>query len=375
MVLAGSVSDRAIIEYHNNLTILKTMPSLAAVSTIDFPHRISQQAVKEFAKEVFATSFPDINRLLPVFGNTEIATRNLCEPLEWYLQTHSFEEQNHEFIRLALEYSVRAVETCAATAGISKKEITDIVFVSTTGLATPSLDALIVNQMRLNPNINRMSVFGLGCAGGVSGFAKACTLARANPQAVVLLVAAELCSLTFLRNDFSKSNFIGSSLFADGVAACLILGDGYGRSADRPIGFVASGSRLYYDTLDIMGWDFTDHGFKVLFSPGIPTLIAVNAKKDVTAFLARQGATLSEVKNFIFHPGGKKVLTAYEDALGLETAALQQTRGVMTEYGNMSSATVLYVLERFMQDRKPGYGLMMAMGPGFSSEMVLLDMK
>lgn len=351
------------------------MPSLAAVSTIDFPHRISQQAVKEFAKEVFATSFPDINRLLPVFGNTEIATRNLCEPLEWYLQTHSFEEQNHEFIRLALEYSVRAVETCAATAGISKKEITDIVFVSTTGLATPSLDALIVNQMRLNPNINRMSVFGLGCAGGVSGFAKACTLARANPQAVVLLVAAELCSLTFLRNDFSKSNFIGSSLFADGVAACLILGDGYGRSADRPIGFVASGSRLYYDTLDIMGWDFTDHGFKVLFSPGIPTLIAVNAKKDVTAFLARQGATLSEVKNFIFHPGGKKVLTAYEDALGLETAALQQTRGVMTEYGNMSSATVLYVLERFMQDRKPGYGLMMAMGPGFSSEMVLLDMK
>lgn len=375
MVLAGSVSDRAIIEYHNNLTILKTMPSLAAVSTIDFPHRISQQAVKEFAKEVFATSFPDINRLLPVFGNTEIATRNLCEPLEWYLQTHSFEEQNHEFIRLALEYSVRAVETCAATAGISKKEITDIVFVSTTGLATPSLDALIVNQMRLNPNINRMSVFGLGCAGGVSGFAKACTLARANPQAVVLLVAAELCSLTFLRNDFSKSNFIGSSLFADGVAACLILGDGYGRSADRPIGFVASGSRLYYDTLDIMGWDFTDHGFKVLFSPGIPTLIAVNAKKDVTAFLTRQGATLSEVKNFIFHPGGKKVLTAYEDALGLETAALQQTRGVMTEYGNMSSATVLYVLERFMQDRKPGYGLMMAMGPGFSSEMVLLDMK
>lgn len=351
------------------------MPSLAAVSTIDFPHRISQQAVKEFAKEVFATSFPDVNRLLPVFGNTEIANRNLCEPLEWYLQTHSFEEQNHEFIRLALEYSVKAVETCAATAGIPKTEITDIVFVSTTGLATPSLDALIVNKMRLNPNINRMSVFGLGCAGGVSGFAKACTLARANPRAVVLLVAAELCSLTFLRNDFSKSNFIGSSLFADGVAACLILGDEYGRSADRLIGFVASGSRLYYDTLDIMGWDFTDHGFKVLFSPGIPTLIAVNAKKDVTAFLARQGAALSEVKNFIFHPGGKKVLTAYEDALGLETAALQQTRGVMTEYGNMSSATVLYVLERFMQDYKPGYGLMMAMGPGFSSEMVLLDMK
>lgn len=350
------------------------MPSLAAVSTIDFPHRISQQAVKEFAKEVFGASFPDINRLLPVFENTEIANRNLCEPIDWYLQTHTFEEQNHEFIRLALEYSVRAVETCSASAGIPVKEITDIVFVSTTGLATPSLDALIVNKMRLNPNINRMSVFGLGCGGGVSGFAKASTLARANPRAVVLLVAAELCSLTFLRNDFSKSNFIGSSLFADGVAACLILGDEYAPASGSGVGFVASGSRLYYDTLDIMGWDFTDHGFKVLFSPGIPALIAANVKNDVTAFLARHDVSLKAVGNFIFHPGGKKVLSAYEDALGLESDALRTTREVMTEFGNMSSATVLYVLERFLKDHEPGYGLMMAMGPGFSSEMVLLDM-
>lgn len=350
------------------------MPSLAAVSTIDFPYRTSQLKVREFAKEVFTSSFSDIERLLQVFDNTEIETRNLCKPLAWYLQPHTFEEQNREYIRLALEYSVKAIEACVASAGVEKNEITDLVFVSTTGLATPSLDALIINQMRLNPHINRMALFGLGCGGGVSGFAKACTQAKANPRAVVLLVAVELCSLTFLRGDPSKSNFIGSCLFADGAAACLITGDEYRHTPDGGTRFVAAESRLYYDTLDIMGWDFTDHGFKVLFSPGIPSLVAANVREDVTSFLARHELSLSDIRNYIFHPGGKKVLAAYEEALSLETHALQTTREVMAKYGNMSSTTVLYVLERFLHDSKRGYGLMMAMGPGFSSEMVLLDM-
>lgn len=351
------------------------MPSLAAVSKIDFPYRISQQTIKEFAENVFASSFPDISRMLPVFDNTEIITRNLCKPLDYYLHRHTFEEQNGEFIRLALHYSVEAIEKCAALAGIAVSEITDIVFISTTGLATPSLDALIINKMRLNQHVNRMSIFGLGCGGGVSGFAKACTLAKANPQAVVLLVAVELCSLTFLRNDYSKSNFIGSSLFADGVAACLIVGDRYENKPERKVNFIASESKLYYDSLDIMGWDFTDTGFKVLFSSGIPALIAANVREDVTSFLAKHRLSLPAIKNFIFHPGGKKVLKAYEEALKAEGDFLQTSREVMREYGNMSSSTVLYVLERFLQQGyDKGYGLMMSMGPGFSSEMVLLEM-
>lgn len=350
------------------------MPSLAALSTIDFPYKTSQQTVRDFAKEVFAPSFRDIDRMLSVFDNTQIEMRNLCKPLDWYLMPHTFEEQNREYIRLALESSVGAVEACLAKSGLRKCDITDLVFVSTTGLATPGLDALIINRMRLNRHINRMSLFGLGCGGGVSGFAKACALARANPRAVVLLVAVELCSLTFLRSDPGKSNFIGSCLFADGAAACLITGDRYECAPDSAIGFVASGSRLYYDTLDIMGWDFTDHGFKVLFSPGIPALVAANVRDDVTSFLTGQGRALSDIRNFIFHPGGKKVLAAYEEALSLGDDALQTTRRVMREYGNMSSTTVLYVLERFLHEHKQGYGLMMAMGPGFSSEMVLLDM-
>lgn len=350
------------------------MPSLVAVSKVDFPYKTSQQAVKDFAQEVFASSFQDIRRMLPVFDNTQIVTRNFCKPLDYYLQEHTFEEQNHEFINLTLEYSVKAIEDCVALAGISKDDITDIVFISTTGLATPSLDALIINKMKLNPHMNRIPVFGLGCAGGVSGFAKACTLAKANPDAVVLLVAAELCSLTFLRHDAGKSNFIGSSLFADGIAACLIRGDNYTNEATKSIRFIAGESKFYYDTLDIMGWDFTNHGFKVLFSPGIPALIAAHVKEDVTAFLAKYALSLPDIKNFIFHPGGKKVLGAYEEALAAEGDFLQTSRQVMKEYGNMSSATVLYVLERFLQTYEKGYGLMMSMGPGFSSEMVLLEM-
>lgn len=350
------------------------MPSLAAVSKIDFPYKTSQQDVKDFAEEVFASSFPDVGRLLPVFDHTQIVTRNFCKPLDYYAQIHTFEEQNREFIRLALDYSVKATEACLAAAGISEKEITDVVFVSTTGLATPSLDALLINRMRLDQRVNRMAIFGLGCGGGVSGFAKACTLAKANPEAVVLFVAVELCSLTFLRQDYSKSNFVGASLFADGTAACLITGDRYEGASDAKIRFVAGGSKLYYDSLDIMGWDFTDHGFKVLFSPGIPALIAGHVREDATSFLAAHGVSLPSVKNFIFHPGGKKVLKAYEEALGAEGDFLQTSREVMKEYGNMSSATVLYVLERFFSRHARGYGLMMAMGPGFSSEMVLLDM-
>ena len=288
---------------------------------------------------------------------------------------HDFQEQNNEYVRVALEYSVEAIMHCVVSAQIKKEEITDIIFISTTGLSTPSLDALIINKMRLNQNINRMAIFGLGCGGGVSGYSKACVLAKANPDAVVLLVAVELCSLTFLRDDYTKSNFIGSTLFADGVAACLITGDNHANKIKNKISFVDTQSKLYYDSLDVMGWEFMDKGFKVLFSSDIPTIIANNVNNDVTSFLDKNNLKLSDIKNFIFHPGGKKVLTAYQDALSVEGDFLKHTREVMNDNGNMSSATVLYVLDRFFtQGFEDGYGLMVSMGPGFSCEMVLLQM-
>lgn len=349
------------------------MPFIASVSKIDLPHRIPQQEAKERARAMFAENFPQVDRLIQAFDNTEIVTRNFCEPVSYYIAPNTFEERNEEYLQQALMWSVKAIEDCIKVANIDKSEITDILFVSTTGLATPSIDALIINQMRLNPHINRIPIFGLGCGGGVSGMAKANALAKANSDAVVLLVAVELCSLTLLRNDYSKSNFIGSSLFSDGIAACIVMGDD--RTGDKRVKYQASSSKLYYDSLEVMGWDFKNTGFKVLFSKDIPTFINENIREDIDNFLATQGLELSNIKNFIFHPGGKKVLDAYTDALNLEGDSLQKTRLVMNDYGNMSSVTVLYVLEKFMNEGfEDGFGLMLAMGPGFSSEMVLLQM-
>lgn len=351
------------------------MPSLAAITKIDFPNRVDQKEVKQQVKDLFITSFPQVERLSSAFDNTEILTRNLCKPLLYYSSLHTFQDQNAEYIRLSLEYSVKAIEDCITMAQINKDEITDIIFISTTGLSTPSIDALIINKLRLNENINRMAIFGLGCGGGVAGFSKASVLAKANQNAVVLLVTVELCSLTFLRNDYSKSNFIGSSLFADGVAACIITGDNYQNKTKSEITYLATQSKIYYDSLDVMGWEFMDNGFKVLFSSDIPTIIAKNVHNDITSFLGKHHLKLSDIKNFIFHPGGKKVLTAYEEALKVPGDFLKNTREVMTENGNMSSCTVLYVLERFFsQGFENGYGLMVSMGPGFSCEMVLLQL-
>ncbi len=351
------------------------MPSLAAISKIDFPFKVNQMEVKECAKQLFEPSFPQVDKMLCAFDNTEIKTRNFCKPLDYYSTLHTFQKQNNDYITISLDYSVKAIEECIVAANINKGDITDIIFISTTGLSTPSLDARIINLMKLNQNITRMSVFGLGCAGGVSGFSKACILAKANTAAVVLLVAVDLCSLTFLQSDYSKSNFIGASLFADGVAACIIKGDKFTNNTKKEITYISSQSKLYYDTMDVMGWEFLDKGFKVLFSKDIPTIIANHINTDVTSFLEKNNLTLADIKNFIFHPGGKKVLSAYESVLNIQGDFLKNSREVMNDYGNMSSPTVLYVLERFVtQGYENGYGLMVTMGPGFSSEMVLLKM-
>ncbi len=349
------------------------MPFIAATTKIDLPYKTEQTEAKKQAMEMFSENFPEANRLIFAFDNTEIIHRNFCRPLSYYKKPNTFEERNNDYISTSLEYSVKAIEECIKKANITKDDITDILFVSTTGLATPSIDALIINKLRLNPHINRIPIWGLGCGGGVSGMAKANTLAKANPDAVVLLVAVELCSLTLIKSDYSKSNFIGSSLFSDGIAASIIKGDNH--KDNKGVNYVASSSKLYYDSLEVMGWEFQDTGFKVLFSKDIPAFINEHIYGDIVEFLTKQNLQLSDIKNFIFHPGGKKVLDAYTDALGVEGDFMQKTREVMNSYGNMSSATVLYVLEKFMSEGyEDGYGLMLAMGPGFSSEMVLLKM-
>ena len=354
------------------------MAYISAVQTTKFPHRIAQSDLKEFASNLFAESFKDIDRLLEVFDNTGISNRNLCVPVDFFSKNTSFREKNNLFKNYALEYSVKAIENILASSELDKNKITDIIYFTSTGLTTPSLDALIIDKMRLNPNINRTPIWGLGCAAGVSALAKAKTIADSNPDAIVVLIGVELCSLTFIRNDLSKSNFIATSLFSDGISAVLVTGENTKDLIKNnfTIKITSSRSKLYYDSEDVMGWEFIDEGFKVIFSKDIPNLVNSTIKTDILNYLTENNLALDNIKNFVIHPGGTKVINAYVESLSISREKLKNTSDALRDFGNMSSVTVLYVLEKFINNGfDNGSGLMMSLGPGFSCEMLLLEME
>lgn len=353
------------------------MGRILNINKTDFESKLFQREIKTFAKFLFGDVLPNTQKLLEVFDNSGIEERNFCVPLEYFHSDKPFSEKNELFREKALSYAKKSIINNISKADISPDHITDIIVVNTTGLCTPSLDALLINSLKLNPNINRYPLWGLGCAGGVSGLAKANTITKSNPDAIVLFVAVELCSLTFRRNDLSKSNFVATSLFSDGIASMLILGDNiagkYNTSVDIEI--VDAQSRLYYESEDVMGWEFLDDGFKVVFSKDIPIIISNNVRHDIDIFLKKNSLNISDIKNFIAHPGGAKVIQAYIDSLKINPDLLNNSREVLRKYGNMSSVSVLYVLEKFISEGfDNGFGLMVSLGPGFSSEMALLKM-
>ena len=352
------------------------MPEIISTSVIDLPYRTNQTEFKNFARKIFSSGFSDIEKILESFDNTLIEYRNIAVPVDYFMSDKSFKEKNDLFIELALKYSIEAIENCFSKTDLIISDITDLVFVTSTGISTPSIDALIINKMKLNPFINRTPVWGLGCAGGVAGLAKANTIAKANPKAVVMMISVELCSLTFIKDDITKSNLIATGLFSDGIAAVLIKGDKIKTENKFKIKVSDSQSKLYYDTLDIMGWDVTDSGFKVVFSKDIPSFVSKIAKADVTEFLKRNKLNIEDMKYFIVHPGGKKVIDAYINSLEINRDRFDNTVNILKNYGNMSSATVLYVLNKVLECKlESGYGIMMSLGPGFSSELLLLDIK
>jgi len=351
---------------------------ISAVKTVKFPHQISQTELKQFASNLFSDSFKDTVRLLEVFENAGIDSRNLCVPIEFFSKDVSFKEKNELFNKIALECSIRTIESLLQESKLEKSKITDIISFTTTGLSTPSLDALLIDKLKLNPTVNRTPIWGLGCAAGVSAIAKAKTIADSNPDAVVILIGVELCSLTFIRNDLSKSNFIATSLFSDGIASVIVTGENSKHLIKNnfEIKITASQSKLYYDSEDVMGWEFLDEGFKVVFSKDIPSLVKSDIKNDLLEFLESRDVNLDDIRNYVVHPGGTKVINAYVESVPLERKKLKNTINVLSEYGNMSSVTVIYVLEKFLKNGfENGKGIMMSLGPGFSCEMLLLEMQ
>ncbi|MDP4170878.1 MAG: 3-oxoacyl-[acyl-carrier-protein] synthase III C-terminal domain-containing protein [Bacillota bacterium] len=359
------------------------MPTIISIAEAIPKHKVEQHQAMQFAREIFSESFKDIERLLKAFQNGQIQKRHFVKDLEWFNKDWTFEEKNHEYIDAAISLGKEAIVNCLHNEtflkrDISCEEIDAIFFISTTGLATPSIEARIMNQLPFSQNTKRIPIWGLGCAGGASGLARAYEYCLAYPYAKVLVLSVELCSLTFQRNDRSKSNLIGTSLFADGAACVLVCGEHAERGtiqkqAASP-SVVAVQSTLMPDSLDVMGWEVKNNGLYVVFSRDIPSIVENWLKPNVSAFLDENKLEISELDHFIAHPGGKKVLDAYVNALGISPSMNQISLDVLKEYGNMSSATILYVLKRFMELGRPHgeYGLGAALGPGFSSELLLM---
>lgn len=353
------------------------MPTIRAVATALPPYCVPQMLVRDLARAHFAPALPNIDRYMPVFGHAQIDTRYFVAPPEWYLARRSFGECNDLFIEAAVALGAAAAERCLAAAGLKPADVDHLLFVSTTGLAAPSPDALLLNRLGMRPHTRRAPLWGLGCAGGVAGLARAEEYALARPTQRVLLLAVELCSVTFQWDDRSKRNLVAASLFADGAAALLIEGDRVAgpAGAAAPIEILATQSFTWPGTVDIMGWDVVDTGMRVVFSSRIPQLVHETMRARVGEFLAGQGLTIDSIDHWILHPGGAKVVDAYQSALGLDGERLLLVREVLRRYGNMSSATVFFVLEAFMRAGAPGpgeLGLLAVLGPGFSCELALV---
>jgi alkylresorcinol/alkylpyrone synthase len=309
--------------------------------------------------------------MLDVFSNARIDARALARPLEWYLQPRGFGEKNAVFIEEARALIARLGAEALRQAEVAPAEVDAVVVVNTSGLSTPSLDAWLIGALELNRHAARLPVWGLGCAGGAAGLARAADLVRAGFRRV-LYVAVELCSLTLVRGDESGSNFVGTALFADGAAALVIT------APDVPgppplLSLSGARSTLIENSEDIMGWDVVDDGLKVRFSRDIPALVRGMMRRNVAEALSAHGWSREEVGTFVVHPGGVKVLAAYEEALDLPPGALDSSRRVLRAHGNMSSATVLFVLQEVLKEAPRGRAVLSAMGPGFSAEHVLVD--
>ncbi|MFA9558442.1 type III polyketide synthase [Evansella sp. AB-rgal1] len=359
------------------------MPAIVSVSTCKPPYEITQKETEQVVKGLFKDRYPNIDKLLSIFNNGQIEKRNFVVPKEWFETEHFFEEKNTLFIQESVRLGTEAVKRCldneALSRTVQEEEIDAIIFVTSSGLATPTIDARIMNKLPFSSHTKRIPLWGLGCAGGAAGLSRAYEYCRAFPNAKVLVLCIELCSITFQRNDSRKSNLVGTSLFADGVACSLVVGDEVMVDDKLVNVFVPyildTQSTLMPNSENVMGWDIQDDGLHVIFSRDIPTIIEKWLKPNVDEFLQRSSLGIDSIQHFVAHPGGKKVLQAYEASLGFSSDVTSISRNVLIENGNMSSPTVMYVLKETMgiHPKKGEVGMIAALGPGFSSELLLVE--
>ena len=341
------------------------------------PNRHTQAEVLAGLGAVWGDQPRVLERLTALHANTGVRTRHFALPIADYTEERTFGETNRIWLETALELGQRAVLDALGRIGLGPQDIDLFLSTTITGIACPSLDARLMNRLPFRTDCRRVPIFGLGCVAGAAGIARAADHLRGFPDHAVLLLSVELCSLTFARRDRSMAQMVASGLFGDGAAAVVLLGE----ERARRLGLagprvVASRSVFYPDTEDVMGWDIGERGFRVLLSPRVPELARERLVPDIQSFLAQQGVEKERIARWIAHPGGPKVLLALQEALELEPDALARSWDVLARVGNLSSASVLFILREVLDAVPPpagAPGLLFAMGPAFCSELVLLS--
>ena len=342
--------------------------SLLSLATAVPPHVVEQAEAKARAREAFGGNKALFDRLSGVFDNAGIARRHIVAPQDWYMHGHGWHDRNAVYLEAAERLFVEAASAAIEKAGLTPDQIDGVVSVSTTGIATPSLEARAFSKVGFRPDVRRVPVFGLGCAGGVNGLSLASRLASADPGSLWLLVTVETCSISIRLDSDDPAAIVATALFGDGAAAAVVTSGLH--SLARITG---SAEKLWPDTLRIMGWDVDDPGLSVVFDRAIPPFIEENLAEAVDEMCGKLGIAREEIDRFCCHPGGVKVIDAIESALELPQGELNLEREVLHDYGNMSAPTVLFVLERLLERGLPNKVMMTAFGPGFTCAGMLLQ--
>ncbi len=350
---------------------------IAAVGRSLPPHYYDQETLLAALRRRWSDRYFNLDRLERLHKNVLVGGRHLALPIEEYATLTTWGKANDAWIRVAQEVGARAVLDGLAKAGLSTADVDALIFVTVTGVATPSIDARLMNLLDLPSRVKRMPIFGLGCVAGAAGIARAADYVRAFPDQVAVLLSVELCSLTLQPEDLSIPNLIASGLFGDGAAAAVVTG------ANRPPTGRLTGPQIldsrsifYPDSERVMGWDISETGFKIVLSADVPLVARDKLRPDVDSFLAEHGLAVSDIASWVCHPGGPKVLEAMQESLELPPGALDVTWRSLQEVGNLSSTSVLMVLAETLENHRPppgSYGVLLAMGPGFCSELVLLQ--
>lgn len=351
---------------------------IAAVGTAFPSHRYTQTEIADVLVERWREKLPEPRLITRLHANCGVETRYFVLPIERYPSLIGFKQTNDEWITAAVALGQQAIESALSPVGLTPADISAIFFASVTGIASPTIDARLINLMPFPTDIKRTPIFGLGCVAGAAGIARASDYLRAFPKQIVLLLSVELCSLTWQDDDQSVANIISTGLFGDGCAAVVLAGSEavLPKPPTNTPKILATRSTFYRHTEHIMGWDIRDTGFRIVLSPDVPKVVLDNLRTDVESFLTSQSLTLADIKTWIFHSGGPKVLEATEKALSLPPEALALSWKSLREVGNLSAASVLCVLEDTIKHHPgaPGtYSILAAMGPAFCLELVLLQ--